>query len=116
MHPARSEPGRDARIPQAVEELCQRLQALLGENLREVRLYGSWARGDASPESDVDLVVLVRERHSGTWPQVQELAAALSLKYDLVLSINLLSQGEWEELQRLGTLYARCLQKEGIPL
>jgi predicted nucleotidyltransferase len=99
-----------------VEELRQRLQAFLGENLREVRLYGSWARGDASPESDVDLVVLLHERNSGTWQRVQELAAVLSLKYDLVLSINLLSQEEWEELQRLGTLYARRLQEEGIPL
>jgi len=61
------------------------------------------------PDSDVDLVVLVREGDLTAWQRVQELAASLSLAYDLVLSVNLLSQKEWEELQRLGTLYARRL-------
>jgi predicted nucleotidyltransferase len=111
-----SELGQDDRIPQAVEELRRRLQALLGENLLEVRLYGSWARGDAAPDSDVDLAVLVQRADLAVWQKVQEEAARLSLERDLVLSVRLLSQEEWEELQRLQTLYARRLKEEGIPL
>lgn len=37
-------------------------------------------------------------------------------KCNLVLSVNLLSQREWEELKRLQTVYARQLQEEGVLL
>ena len=36
-----------------------RLRALLGERLRDLRLFGSEARGEGSAESDIDLLVLV---------------------------------------------------------
>jgi predicted nucleotidyltransferase len=40
------------------------LRELYGERLREVLLFGSWARGDAHPESDVDLLVVLDEVES----------------------------------------------------
>ncbi|MGH9419361.1 MAG: nucleotidyltransferase domain-containing protein, partial [Thermoanaerobaculia bacterium] len=40
-------------------EAPRRLREALGERYRGTILYGSRARGDASPESDIDLLVLV---------------------------------------------------------
>lgn len=37
------------------------LRGLYGARLREVILFGSWARGDADPESDIDLLVVLDE-------------------------------------------------------
>jgi predicted nucleotidyltransferase len=42
-----------------VEELRDRLRALLGDRLRDLRLFGSHARRQAHDESDIDLLVLV---------------------------------------------------------
>lgn len=103
-------------VHQVLEKLSHQLHALLRDNLVEIRLYGSWARQQAHPHSDVDIVVVVQQLTLNLWHQVYELAARLSLEHDLVLSINLLAQQEWEELQRLQTLYARRLQEEGVPL
>ncbi|MBI2169610.1 MAG: nucleotidyltransferase domain-containing protein [Actinobacteria bacterium] len=35
------------------------LKKLYGARLRQVILFGSWARGDAHPESDIDLLVVL---------------------------------------------------------
>lgn len=40
-------------------EIKRRLQAVHGERLKGVVLYGSMARGDAGPDSDVDVLVLL---------------------------------------------------------
>jgi predicted nucleotidyltransferase len=37
------------------------LRDIYGERLRDVLLFGSWARGDAHPESDIDLLVVLDE-------------------------------------------------------
>lgn len=47
-------------IGTALQELETRLRALYGECLEQRYLYGSYARGSAGPESDVDVLVVLR--------------------------------------------------------
>jgi predicted nucleotidyltransferase len=44
-----------------LREIRTRLQARHGPRLRGIVLYGSEARGEASPDSDIDLLVLLEE-------------------------------------------------------
>ena len=44
-----------------LEEARERLRAAFGARLRDVVLYGSVARGEAGPDSDIDLLVLLRD-------------------------------------------------------
>jgi predicted nucleotidyltransferase len=39
--------------------VAEDLRELYGERLKQVLLFGSWARGDAHPESDIDLLVVL---------------------------------------------------------
>src|SRR4030081_1448955 len=43
----------------ALEAYCERLRSVFGARLREVRLFGSYARGEANDASDVDILVLI---------------------------------------------------------
>lgn len=46
--------------PRAVAKaVAAELRELYGERLKQVLLFGSWARGDAHPESDIDLLVVL---------------------------------------------------------
>jgi len=47
------------RESEALREFSTRNRAALGANLRELRLFGWKARGDARPDSDLDVLVVV---------------------------------------------------------
>lgn len=50
-------------MPQTLNELLKRyveeVHKIYGEELRTVILYGSYARGDFRPDSDIDIMILV---------------------------------------------------------
>jgi uncharacterized protein len=61
----------------------ERLQKAHGRRLRGVVLYGSEVRGEAHPDSDVDLLVLLE----GPINYVQDLRTNIDALYDLVLAL-----------------------------
>ena len=48
--------------PQLLEELKQRLRRRFGDRFEGLYLFGSRARGDAEPDSDIDVAVLLKGR------------------------------------------------------
>ena len=50
-----------ANLHQLLSEVLAHAQDCFGSNLDGVILYGSHARGDADEESDVDIMILVRQ-------------------------------------------------------
>lgn len=64
----------DARA--VAEAVANDLRELYGERLRDVVLFGSWARGDAHPESDIDLLVVLDEVPS-RWEEHRRMEPAL---------------------------------------
>lgn len=45
-----------------LQQLKQDLAALYGDRLSHLTLFGSQARGDSEPESDIDVLVVLRSR------------------------------------------------------
>ena len=69
-------------IEPIVHEFKAALQALYGERLREVILYGSYARGDYDEESDIDLMVVLNDEEVNTITEVFRLSD-LTLRFIL---------------------------------
>jgi predicted nucleotidyltransferase len=80
--------GLRVKTPEEVRaillELRVRLDALYGERLRGLYLFGSYARDDAGPGSDLDVLVVL-DRIDGYMGEVRRMGgvtSALSLAYD----------------------------------
>ncbi len=89
------------RIRSLLAELREGLQGIYRERLKGVYLYGSYARGEADAESDVDvLVVLDRIDHYGAEiDRSSFLVSELSLKYRVSISRVFVSQEDWAQLE-----------------
>ena len=64
------------------------LRTLYGERLRRILLFGSWARGDAHPESDIDLLVVL-DTVDSPWEELRRMDEILwrhSYQNDAVIS------------------------------
>jgi predicted nucleotidyltransferase len=101
-----------ADIQRLVKEFKEGLAQLYGSGLQAVYIYGSYARGDYSAGSDVD-VMIVLEHYKSYWEELgrsAQLASDLSLKYNLTISRVYMTQQEW---QNADTPLLRNIHAEG---
>ncbi len=89
-------------LQKILSELKQRLRSLYGDKLVTMVLYGSQARGHALPDSDVDVLVVLRDDNlspsaeiSRTLPDVAE----VSLHHDVVITCVFIPQKRFEHEQ-----------------
>lgn len=103
-----------SHVATAMGELKAGLSALYGTRLCGVYLYGSYARGDFHPESDVDvLVVLAGAVKPGTEiSRMSALVSAICLKYDLLISILPAS----EQTQRGSGFFYTQVHREAVTI
>lgn len=100
----------------AINEFYQMLKSKFRSDLQTVKVFGSVARGTAGEESDIDVLVLVKEKTPAIREIINNLAFEVNLKYDVVLSPIIMSLQHYSNPLFQETLLYKNLQEEGIPL
>jgi uncharacterized protein len=95
----------------------RRLEEQCGKHLVQLTLFGSYARGEARADSDVDVaVVLDRIERLSERTLPMKIAGDLTVEYGLVIAPIVLSKDEMAFLHQREDLLAENLDHEGIPI
>ena len=103
----------DAR--EIARDVASDLKRLYGDRVRKVVLFGSWARGDAHPESDIDLLVVLDrvEDASREHERMSDLLNRHSLDNDTIVSTLVVSERDYASAQKPVLIRIRA---EGEPI
>jgi len=88
----------DNLVREIVAEYRERLREVLGNELDSLVLYGSQARGDATAESDIDVLCIMKQPfdYGELVLRTARVSAAVSLEHDVVVSTAFVTREDFE--------------------
>lgn len=97
-------------------EFLSRLQERYSRRIAHVWLFGSKARGDFDEESDVDLLIVVRDGDDALEKAVSEIAYDLSLEHGVLLCEHVVSSWRFAQMRARQEFIYRNIVREGVDL
>jgi len=92
------------------------LKRAVGERYRliDFRIFGSKARGDASPDSDIDIMMELEEYTPAIESSIDDIVYEINLAYDCFISAVIFSRKELEEGPMTESPFYKAIEREGI--
>jgi predicted nucleotidyltransferase len=86
------------------------------EAVQEMLIYGSKARGQAHADSDLDVLLIVKNRAGGLKRELRWIGYLLAAKTDVLPSILAYTQAEWESRRRSGSTFRKAVERDAVRL
>jgi len=90
----------NASLRGILKEFRTEIKKLYGKRLKSVILFGSWARGDATKKSDIDLLVVLGGKvvPGKEIDKMIDLITEINLKYGVLISVYPVSEKAYSTL------------------
>lgn len=84
-------------LSEIIEKFKQEITQIYQQELSQLILYGSQAREDAKPESDIDILVILKHgnKDQQKYQQVINLISDLCLEYEVLISCVYVSENQF---------------------
>jgi len=104
-----------SNIRKILRKLKKELIQIYGDQIHSILLYGSRARGDERPDSDIDILIVLKDdfNYSEMLDLSSDLTASLSLENDAVISRAFVSREQFEHRQ---TPFLMNVRREAVPV
>lgn len=97
-------------------QIAEELKNLLCKHLKvdEVRVFGSRARGDSEPDSDLDVFVVLTCGDRRQKELVRSIAWEVGLQHGIVISAIVVDNHELKETPLRSSPFVAALEREGV--
>jgi len=97
-----------------MKELKEGLAQIYGDKLKAVYLYGSYARGEAQSDSDIDVMIVIHnyKSYGKEIDRTGKLTSNLSLEYGISISRVVMKEMQWKASD---TPLLRNIRMDGVP-
>jgi uncharacterized protein len=82
--------------------------------VHEMLIYGSKARGRAQAESDLDVLLIVKNEAGALKRELRRVGYLLSANAEVLPSILAYTQEEWESRKRSGSSFRKAVERDAV--
>ena len=95
---------------------CKALAEQYPGVVERMLLYGSKASGDAGPESDVDILLIIRNADATKKKRLRWIGHLLAATSDAVPSIFVYTEDEWEYRRKIRSPFRAAVERDAVSL
>jgi predicted nucleotidyltransferase len=100
----------------AIQDFYRQVKKRLGRRVVAVKLFGSKLKGMDTPESDIDIAVIVKKDSPATWRKVIDIAFDVNLEHGVYISPRVIPFEVFEHPVWRITPFIQTIEKEAVPL
>ena len=103
------------KIKEAIEEFKKEIKKLYGKRLKHIIIYGSYARGSATEDSDIDLLVVLegKVKPGEEIDRMIDIITEINLRFNVLISVYPISE---EDYKKVNSPLLINVRREGTPV
>jgi len=109
---------KDKELLKILLDVKHEIRQLFGNKLRRLILFGSYARNEQDPESDIDIMIVVDESEDGLRKYrylIADIMGELTIKYGKLISLSEVTYNRFIDFLEVLPFYKR-INQEGIKI
>ena len=99
-------------------DVKKEIRQIFGNKLRQLVLYGSYARNESAPESDIDIMIMVDESEDGLRKYrylIADVMGELTIKYGKLISLTEVPYNRYMDYLEVLPFY-KNISEEGVEI
>jgi predicted nucleotidyltransferase len=100
----------------AIERFRKAVKNNIGESVISISVFGSKVRGDYNEASDIDILVIVKERSLWVMDKIAEITSELNIVHNLSIAPVVFSENEYNMNKIMDSPFTVSVGAEGLSL
>lgn len=99
---------------EALKEVVERVKEEHGHKVKKIIVFGSYARGEAKEESDIDLLIIISGERFEMQRNLSGIAVDILLETGIYISPKAVTVEEYDFMKRINTGFYQSIAREGV--